>query len=367
MQEQLTARRRALHERPEIAFALYETRAYLMSQIAPWHARVEMVAQVGISVFFDAGRPDTYAFRSDMDALPIAEATHAPYASHHPGKMHACGHDGHMAMLLALGDWASAHLDNLKRNLLLVFQPAEESGGGGRLVVESGLLEKYRVSRAYALHVEPMLPMGVLASRPGAFMARASEVHVLVRGKSAHVARASEGADALWALCDFVTQALAFERAMPEDCLRLLKFGQIEAGHAVNVIAGEARLGGTMRTFDPMAFDQLRHALSRVARACEAQYGVTFDVQLDAGYPALVNDPTLFREALGAMPDFDLRTLSAPSMLAEDFGFYTRALPSLMLYVGLGSGIALHTDQFDFDERALLCGAQALIRLADAP
>lgn len=364
MQTRLTERRRALHRIPELGFDLPKTHAYLAEALAHCGAQVRTVAQCGLLAYFDFGRAQTALFRSDMDALAVEEQTGAAFCSTHSGQMHACGHDGHMAMLLALADYAGAHPDEMTHNLLLVFQPAEESGGGGGVIVNGGALEGYDISRAFALHVDPMLPSGTLGSRPGPFMAHASELNFTVHGRAAHVARFSEGRDALAAAADFLTRARSMERALPPDVPRLLKFGMMHAGSAVNILADEARLGGTLRTYDDALFEQLRDGLCRHAAECEREYGVRFDLNFAEGYPAVINDAPLYRQARAALEGIPFTELEQPSLLAEDFGFYAQRFPSLMLFVGLGTGIPLHSPQFNFDERALMTGAQALIRLA---
>ncbi len=363
MLDQLIERRRALHQIPELGFDLPKTQAYLLEQTAAWGVPVETVAGCGLAAYFDFGCRETALFRSDMDALPVEEPPGCPFASRHPGRMHACGHDGHMAMLLALGDQL-AQGGEAPRNALLVFQPAEESGGGGREIAHSGLLERRRVSRAYALHVEPMLPAGVLSSRPGPFMARSSEVHLKVTGRSAHAARSAEGLDALQAAARFVSLAADREQEMDPAIPRLLKFGLLKSGTAVNIIAGEALVGGTLRTFDPQVFQDMSRMLAQCAQAVEARYGVRASLMIDAGYPALINDPDLYREARQLLSGFSLVQAPQPSLLAEDFSFYGERLPILMFHLGLGTGHPLHAREFAIDESALAVGAQALIRLA---
>lgn len=364
MLDKLIERRRALHRIPELGFDLPRTRDYLMGQMAAWGAAVETVAGSGLAAYFDFGRAETALFRSDMDALPVEEPEGAPFRSLHPGRMHACGHDGHMAMLLALGDELAAGAGPCPRNALLVFQPAEESGGGGKVVARSGILERRRVTRAYALHVEPMLPAGVLSTRPGPFMARSSEVHLQVKGLSSHAARAQSGRDALMAAARFVSLAEDAERAMDKQILRLLKFGILSSGSAVNVIAGEANVGGTLRTFDEGVFEDMAGMLKHCAQAMEARYGVTIALEIDQGYPALINDQALYHQAAALLKDFELMEAPRPCMLAEDFSFYGEKLPILMLHLGLGTGYPLHAREFTMNERALETGARALIRLA---
>lgn len=364
MLENLTRDRRALHQIPELQFDLPMTQAYLLNELKETGARIEILSPSGILAFFDGGKMETAAFRSDMDALPITEVKTGGYASLHPGRMHACGHDGHMAMLLQLARYAKEHISELPRNLLLIFQPAEEGGGGARGIAASGVFERLNVRHIFGLHVAPELPEGTLASRPGAFFSKSSEVYAAVRGKSAHAANADEGLDALSAGADFLLRAEDMERAFPGDVPRLLKFGKFEAGTAPNIIADSAWITGTLRAFDNGVFALLQRGLSDAARAVEEKWGVTIDLRYTPSYPPLLNDPSLYARAIKQLEGFTYRELPEPTMLSEDFSFYLEHVPGVFLKLGLGTGIPLHTPEFDFDERALETGSKALIALS---
>ena len=201
--------RRALHRIPELDRDLPETTAYVKGVLAPLPCAVTEPIPGAVCAFFDAGRERTAAFRADMDALPVTEATGLPFASRHPGRMHACGHDGHTAMALSLAEWAAGHLGALPRNLLLLFQPAEETTGGAEDLCRTGILGDRRVDRVFGLHIWPGLPAGEVWTRPGPLMARSSEVSLQIRGRSVHISRAEEGLDALWAGCEFLRRAYA--------------------------------------------------------------------------------------------------------------------------------------------------------------
>lgn len=364
MLDQLRRRRRYLHEIPEIMFDLPKTRAFLLAELASTGALVQETRCGGILAFFGGAAEEAVAFRADMDALEVTEQTGVSFASKHPGKMHACGHDGHMAMLLGLADYISAHRNALRRNVLLIFQPAEESGGGGGKIVEEGVLEQYGVTEIYALHVDPALPMGVVASRPGPFMARSAEVRVRIQGKAAHVARFREGIDGVHAAVLLLHRLYAMEAAMPPETPRLLKFGMVSAGTAVNILAAEARIGGTMRAYDDNVFDAMRRNLLETGREVQASTGAVVEFAFSEGYPAVVNDSKLYERARAALADMKFEVLPEPSLLAEDFAFYLKRVPGIMLRVGLGRpNTELHAANFNFDERALVTGLNALIRL----
>ncbi len=364
MLETLRHDRRALHQIPELQFDLPKTQAYLFHALGGLGAEIEALSPSGILAFFDGGKPETAAFRADMDALPILETKTGGYASAHTGRMHACGHDGHMAILLTLARYVGEHIRELPRNVLLIFQPAEEGGGGARTILASGAFERRNVTQIFGLHVAPELAAGILASRPGAFFAKSSEVYAEVRGKSAHAANSEEGLDALSAGADFLLRAQAMEQAFPPEVFRLLKFGKFAAGTAPNIIAGSAAITGTVRAFDNGVFEALQNGLSGAARAVEARWGVNIDLSYSPSYPPLLNDPTLYARAIRQLEGFTYRELEKPTMLSEDFSYYQERVPGVFFKLGLGTGIPLHTPEFDFDEAALVTGAEALIRLA---
>ncbi|MDL2206567.1 amidohydrolase [Eubacteriales bacterium OttesenSCG-928-N13] len=367
MQEQLTSHRRNLHRIPEIMFDLPKTKAYILDALKHVSAQIGEMATSGLSYFFDAGKPSTVAFRTDMDALEIEEQTGASFASIHPGKMHACGHDAHMAIMLAFADHVNRHIHELPHNVLLIFQPAEESGGGARQVVESGILARHRVSRIYALHIDPRLMVGEIGSRPGAFMARPSEVWLHVTGKATHVARAEEGIDATAACVAFYNKVTQMERAYKSQEPKLLKFGLLQSGLAQNIISGTARLGGTMRTFSEQDYEYMKARILEAAEQVQAESGAQMDAQVADGYPALINDPALFEQARQALSDQPFITFDRPNLLGEDFSYYLKQVPGLMLYIGVGSSDPLHSSTLNYDERALMTGLTIYKRLCRLP
>lgn len=368
----LTRWRRDLHRIPELDFELPETAAYVRGVLDGLSCEVWEPCAGALCAYFDLGRPETVALRADMDALPVAEATGAPYASENPGRMHACGHDGHMAMALGAAAWVDrvmagrepgARAEDLPRNVLLVFQPAEETTGGARVVCESGVFGRVGATRIFGFHLWPDLPAGALASRPGPLLARSSETTVSFHGRSSHIARWQEGADALAAAARFVPSAEAMcgrlSREKGEPCL--LRFGRLEAGTVRNAIAGEARAEGSLRVFSDEMFERARGALRTLAEGAARTEGCTVDVTFSEGYPPVDNDAELFSLVERALPE--MRRVEEPLLIAEDFAFYRRCLPGAFLLLGTGTGIALHADRFDFDERVLLAGVEAYRRL----
>ena len=362
MLEALKRHRRALHRIPEIGFDLPKTREYVLSQLRPLGAALEDAAGGGILAFFDAGKPDAVAFRADMDALMIPEPDGCPFRSEHEGNMHACGHDAHMAMLLTFAAWASENLEKLPHNLLLIFQPAEESGGGALAIAKSGVLERYGVLRIFAAHVYPAVEFGVLASRPGPFMATCSEIHARFSGASAHAAKWREGRDALRAGAEFAHALAAFDEALSMP--HLLKICRFRAGSSTNVVADLAEVDGTVRTFNREDFEFLKSEIRRIASDASAPLGVTAEVAFSEPYPPLVNDVNVYERFREAVSGMRYHELPEPDLVSEDFSSYLERVPGMMFYVGLGTGAALHSPQFHFDEAALVSGAEAFRRLA---
>ena len=245
--------RRALHRIPELDSDLPQTMAYLEQALAGLKCRVFSPMQSALCAWFDFGQETAIAFRSDADALPILEKTGAAFASCHPGKMHACGHDGHMAIALELARRLSEKKE-LPHNVLIVFQPAEETTGGAKALCQTGVFDRYKVEAIFGLHLWPGLPEGQIASRAEEMMARSCEVKVDVLGRSAHIARAGEGLDALEAGAKFYLRALDMERKMPKEVFRLLKFGKFESGRVCNAISDHTHMEGSLRAFQDEIF-----------------------------------------------------------------------------------------------------------------
>lgn len=372
MKELLTKYRRELHRIPEIGFEVFKTREYIVGHLREYDCEITEVCG-GVCAFFRSReeegkgreRDNTVALRSDMDALPITEETGAPYRSVHEGVMHACGHDGHMAMLLALAAELDKTIHTLPHNVLLIFQPAEETTGGAGDMCATGFLSKYRVKRIYGFHLWPALGKNVIASRPNEFMAKASELDIIIQGKSIHCANAGEGIDALAIGCELVCELYRMEKQeIPESEYRLLKFGKMESGTARNVISANTVLQGSVRCFNEETGNFLFHRIEEIAASCEEKYrcGITF--KRTDGHPALINDPRLFEETKELLsPDYEFHTFEKPFLQAEDFSYYQKEVPGLFLFLGTGSGTLLHTCRFDFDEDVLYTGIQIYKKL----
>ena len=361
MLEQLKKYRTDLHQIPELGFEEYKTKAYIMEVIKGLNCQVHKVGETGLVLYFNCEQDKTIAFRADMDALPIQEATGLACSSIHPGVMHACGHDGHMAILLGLAHYIHESRKTLDKNVVLVFQPSEERDAGAQKIVDSGLLESYQVEAIFGLHLWPGFEKGQLYSKANAFMAMGSEITITIKGKAVHVADSKKGIDALHIACCYLNDLYEMEAALPEDVDRLLKFGACHSGSVRNVISDQTTLYGTLRSFTAQTHEGLKAQIQEIATKYEASYGCQIQIEYNDGYDAVINDPKLLEEICATVPDITL--LENPVMQAEDFGLYRQCCPSLFFFLGVGDTAPLHNECFDFDMDILQSGLDLFINI----
>jgi len=357
----ITEHRRALHAIPELEWNLPKTMNYIESVLSGLNCHVIAPVEGALCAFFDFGRDNAIAFRADCDALPITEENDLPYASCHAGQMHACGHDGHMAILLELARRLS-EAETLPHNVLLIFQPAEESPGGAKVICDTGILKEYKVQAVFGAHLWPGLTPGIIFSRRQELMSRSCEVNIDVYGRSAHIAKAAEGLDALWAGTEFYRRAVAMEQTLPPQIYRLLKFGKFHSGTVRNALSDHTHLEGSLRAFQDEIFESLRDGLFAIAQEVEAETGCTVKISMSDGYPAILNPDDLFDRVRAAV---EFETLAEPSMTSEDFSWYQRYAPGIFFFIGLGDTPALHSSNFNFDESILAKGADFFWKLAN--
>ena len=322
--EKLKTHRRNLHQIPELDRDLPETKAYLLSVLEQLDCELTFLCGSGICAWFDRGAADTYAFRSDMDGLPVTEVNTCDYVSTHSGRMHACGHDGHMAMVLTFGEYIDT-IKELDHNVLLIFQPAEETLGGAEEICKSGIFTKYNVSQVFGIHLWPFLPKGVISSRPGAFMPKSAEINVDINGKAAHGTAPYEGLDALYITADYVKRTYADHSKMfgaihrftdgvgdltyapcdvPEE-RTLIHFGKMESGYARNIVSDYSHLLGTVRAYDEDHFQKIIGILTKNLEKIEAEYHCTTGFSHSDGYPPVVNDKELYEEIRPVLQQLD--------------------------------------------------------------
>lgn len=360
--QQLKEWRTSLHQIPELGLDLPETQRYLYEQLQDLDCQITKPIEYGLAAFFDAGREKTIAFRTDMDALPVREQTGLPFASKNEGRMHACGHDGHMSAMLLMARRVQEIYKDLDCNILLIFQPGEETPGGAAPILKTGLFETYNVAAVFGMHLWPLLEKGALATRKGPLMASATEVDIIIHGKAVHSARKQEGIDAVRIGMDYLQRAYAMEEALPKEVYRLLQFGKMEGGRVRNVVAGECVIQGTLRAFEDEYVQALRNGLEQIAADLEAETGAKIEIIYSDAYPAVINDEALTERVHAMRPDLEL--LKDPVMIAEDFACYQRKVPGIFFFLGTGTGIELHDSHFTFDEEILLEAADLFEQLA---
>ena len=357
---QIIRDREALHRIPELSKCLPKTMAYLKQQLQALSCEVFAPTDCTLCAYFDFGAEDTIAFRSDADALPVTEQTGLAFASQHPGQMHACGHDGHMAMLLELARRLHGK-KQLNNNILLIFQGAEETVGGAKALCDTGVFKKYNVKAIFGMHLWPELPAGSVSTRPGAMLSRSCEVTVEISGRSVHIAKAEQGVDAMAAGVAFYQKAADLVASLPEDEPKLLNFGKMESGAVRNAVSGFTRLEGTLRTFRDETFAYLEEGLHRICREVEAESGCKVNMDIGYGYPPVYNDPSLLERVQSIA---NVLPLPQPSMITEDFSWYQQEMPGVFFFLGTGRPQQLHAVDFDFDPEILLAGADLWETLA---
>lgn len=361
--------RQALHQIPELGFDLFKTQAYLLKVLQAMGYEPHTVAHTGVYVHIQGTSQETIAFRADMDGLPILEKTGVPFASKHVGAMHACGHDGHMSMLLGLAKKLVGQ--TLTHSVLLLFQPAEEGPGGAKDIVSSGLLSRYHVSKIYGFHLFPGLKEGTLGLLSGPMMAQNGEFDVFIEGRSSHGAQPHLGQDAISAGVAFAQALNALTAKMIDPLVpTVIVLGTFHAGEARNVLAGEARLTGTIRTFDPVVYASLKTKMLTIVQGLSQAYDVKMTLDIRDFYPPVINDDTLTKHAQEALPK-DKQVPIKPLMLAEDFAFYQQVVPGLFMLLGTRTDESythhdLHSAYFDFNEDVLLEGVNTYLALLRA-
>ncbi len=357
---QIIADRRALHQIPELQLCLPKTMEYLRRSLASLRCQISSPIESSLCAFFDFGKADTLAFRADCDALPIVENTGAEFASLHEGRMHACGHDGHMAIALELARRIHEKND-LNHNILLVFQPGEEGPGGAKPLCETGFLSQYNVKAIFGLHLWPGLTKGVIFSRPNEMMTHSCEVIVDVVGRSSHIARPHEGLDALEAGMEVYRRMREMGAAVPKDIPIILNVGLLTSGTVRNAISSHTHMEGSLRTYREDVFQQLYDGIFAIAATVQQESGCTVTVTMNDGHPAVVNPPALYEQVAQTVP---FTYLDGPYMTAEDFSWYQKQVPGMFFFLGVGDTPPLHADNFHFDEDILLKGADFFEKLA---
>jgi hippurate hydrolase len=374
MHEEMKAWRHYLHAHPETAFEERRTADFVADKLAEFGIAVERgLAGTGVVGTICAGSGTrAIALRADLDALQINELNEFAHRSTHAGRMHACGHDGHTAMLLGAAKYL-AQTRNFDGTVTLIFQPAEENEGGGRVMIEQGLFDKFPVDVVFGMHNWPGLPVGTFGVMPGPMMAAFDIFEVTFTGKGAHAAMPNLGLDPIVVAAHFVTaaQTIASRTTSPLDAA-VVSVTQLHAGDTWNVIPNEIVLRGTTRSFSPKVQDSIEAGLRRIADGVAATFGAKAQIQYERRYPPTVNTAPETEMAAAAIAEVVggenvVRNLQ-PTMGAEDFAFMLQAKPGCYVWVGNGvseQGAGLHNPHYDFNDEVLPIGASYWARLVE--
>ncbi|MFC3615589.1 M20 aminoacylase family protein [Lutimaribacter marinistellae] len=373
MHDEITGWRRHLHAHPELLYDVHETAAFVqerlkefgVDEITPGIGRTGVVAVI-------KGKTDTkgrvIGLRADMDALPIEEASGVDYASTVPGKMHACGHDGHTSILLGAAKYLS-ETRNFDGTAVLIFQPAEEGGAGGKAMVDDGMMDRWGIQEVYGLHNMPGLPVGQIAVRPGPLLASSDEFEIVVTGKGGHAAAPHDAIDTTLVASQVVVSLHSIVSRNVDPIKRVvLTVGTFRTdSNASNVIAHTARLEGTVRTLDPDMRTLAEERVRRVAEDTASAFGATAEVTWTPGYPVTVNSEDETQHAIEAAqavsPHVDTDT--PPIMPSEDFAYMLESRPGAYVFLGNGDTAMCHHPAYVFDDEAIPLGCSWFAELVE--
>jgi len=373
MQDEIAGWRHELHQMPEILYEVHQTAAFVAERLRSFGCD-EVVTGIGrtgvVAVIKGARGPgSTIGLRADMDALPLQEITGKPYASRIPGRMHACGHDGHTAMLLGAAKYL-AETRNFSGTAVLIFQPAEEGGAGGKAMLDDGLVERFGIEAVYGMHNMPGLPAGTFAIRPGPIMAATAEFDVKLVGRGGHAAMPHTTIDPVVAASQLVLalQTIASRNTDPIDSV-VVSVTKIHAGEAHNVIAQFASLGGTIRTLRKEVAADTYRRFREICDGVAATFGVAAEVEIDVNYPVTYNHATQtdFAAAVAAeiVGEAHVDTATQPVMGGEDFSYMLEARPGAFIFLGNGASAGLHNPAYDFNDEIIPQGVSYWVQLVE--
>lgn len=378
--EDMTAWRRQLHENPELGFDCHETAAFVEARLREFgiteiHTGIAKTGIVALirgkdakeGVYTDNG--PVIGLRADMDALPMIEETGLPYASKVEGKMHACGHDGHTSMLLGAAKYLN-ETRNFSGTVALIFQPAEEDGGGGGVMVEEGAMDRFGIQQVYGIHNAPGEPLGEFQTTPGPIMAAVDTFHINITGVGGHGAHPETTRDPVVAAVGIVQtiQTISSRNHYTLNDL-VISVTQIHTGSAENIIPETAYINGTVRTFDKDVQAMVRQRMQEICDGMGPAYGVEAKLDYEVWYPATVNDAhkTAFAAdvARDVVGDKNVLDDISRGMGAEDFSYMLEARPGAYLFLGAGDGAAVHNTKYDFNDEISPIGASFFARLVE--
>jgi len=357
--------RKELHKIPEIGLQEFKTKKYILNVLKQFgNIKIHEFDIPGILVEFSNGDGKYKLFRSDMDAISVFEETNCDFQSLHPGRMHACGHDIHMTILIGLIEKV-VH-EKIEQNLLFLFQPAEEGLGGAQKILESEIWDKFEIFESYALHVNGALPVGTVSTKPGIFFADTEEFHVFFEGKSAHVAHPEKGHNALAAGVEFYQ---IFHKILKETSFEdsvICEFGKMQAGTVVNAIAANCTFEGTMRSYTPNDKKKIKTLLKKSAEEASKKHKVKPKISYLASFIAVNNSAILYEKLRQRSSDLNIKFVPAERVLTgEDFGFFAEKYGGLLFWLGANQGEIhdLHSTKFLPDGKAIDVGIKVFMSL----
>jgi amidohydrolase len=376
LQPDIQAWRRDIHEHPELLYEVHRTAALVADRLRDFGCDevVTGLGRTGVVGIIEGSKPagegemKVIGLRADMDALPIEEATNLPYASRNPGLMHACGHDGHTAMLLGAARYL-AETRNFAGRAVVIFQPAEEGGAGAVAMIKDGLMDRFGIEQVYGMHNGPGIPVGSFAIRPGPIMAGGDAVHLRIEGRGGHAARPHRcidsvlvGAQLINALQSIVSRSVdPLESAVISIC-------EFHAGNARNVIPQTAELKGTVRTLNADVRKLVERRVHEVVAGVAQLTGAKIDLTYDRGYPVTVNHALQTDVAIRAAREIagDANVQEMPPLMAgEDFAFMLEQRPGALIFCGNGDSAGLHHPEYNFNDEALVFGTSYWIKLVE--
>lgn len=374
-QADIAAIRQDLHEYPELQYDLPRTTAKVVEHLKSFGIEdiTTNIGQSGIVAVIE-GKTNTsgktIGLRADMDALPLQETSGVAHSSKTDGKMHACGHDGHTSMLLGAARYLN-ETRNFDGRVVLIFQPAEEGGGGAKAMIDDGLMDRWKIDEVYGMHNWPGLPLGDFALRDGALMASADRIHIEVEGKGCHAAKPHQGIDTIVVLSAIVqaVQTIPSRNIDPQKPV-VISLCKIEAGFTDNVVPQTGSILGTVRTLDPQTRDFAEKRLTEVVERTAELYGATAKLTYNRDYPVTVNHTAEAKKAANIARDIvgadRVSETMVASMGSEDFSFMLEERPGAFIFVGNGDTASLHHPDYDFNDDLLPIGASYWIKLVEA-
>jgi len=371
--DEITAWRRDLHAHPELQYDVHRTAGAVSEKLKSFGCDdvVTGIGRTGVVGVIRGRKPGAkvIGMRADMDALPIEESTGVAYKSTVPGKMHACGHDGHTAMLLGAAKYL-AETRNFAGTAVVIFQPAEEGGAGARAMIDDGLFDRFGIEEVFGMHNYPGMPIGQFAIRPGPMMASSDTISIDIEGVGGHAARPHFGVDTVLVGAQIVNQLQSIvSRNIDPLHAAVISICMFQAGHADNVIPQHAKLRGTARSLSSKVRDLLQKRVREVVECTARAYGAKAELTYTTGYPVLVNEERKTAFAAGVAREVagqdKVNTDCAPLMGAEDFAFMLKERPGAFIYIGNGNSAQLHNPAYDFNDEAIPAGTSYWVRLAE--